>query len=309
MRSDLDPKAWKQFVSVMAITVGLTVALGLAMLNVARLAAQAPIAQAHFAFPDTPAAKQLQAWLAAFDSGDRATIQAFVDKVMLPGTPANFVDQTIQIRNQFGGFDFQKVEESTDVRFVALAEARVGQAVRIIVEVDAAEPHRITSILLQPASPPGNTPPPPEMTEAEAAVARTQPSFHQLSAWLAAFNSGDRAEYRQFLENNFPARVSSLNQEMDFRARTGGFEFRKLEQGSATRVSGLVQERDSDQFARFTLEVEPAEPHRIVLLSVLASLAQQHFRLRGSRRARPSRPPRHRSKRMPPPTGSPAPYW
>jgi len=96
------------------------------------------------------------------------------------------------------------------------------------------------------------------------------PAAKQLQAWLAAFNSGDRAQYRQFLENNFPTRVSDLDQEMNFRARTGGFECRKLEQASATRVSGLVQERDSDQFARFTLEVEPAEPHRIVSLSLMA---------------------------------------
>ncbi len=138
------------------------------------------------------------------------------------------------------------------------------------VEVDSAEPHRITSVFLQPGSPPQNTPPPPEMSQSEIAQAQTQPSFHQFSAWLAAFNSGDRVQYRQFLENNFPTRVSRLGQDMDFRDRTGGFEFRKLEQGSATKVSGLVQEHGSDQFARFTLEVEPAEPHHIVSLGVRA---------------------------------------
>jgi CubicO group peptidase (beta-lactamase class C family) len=143
------PEASKQLLWVMALIVAMGIAAGLEVLNVPRLAAQAPTPQAHFAFPDTPAAKQLQ-------------------------------------------------------------------------------------------------------------------------AWLAAFNSGDRAQYRRFLENNFPTRVSDLNQDMDFRARTGGFEFRKLEQGSATRASGLVQERDSDQFARFTLEVESAEPHHIVSLSLMA---------------------------------------
>jgi len=57
------------------------------------------------------------------------------------------------------------------------------------------------------------------LTETEAAAARTQPSFHQFSAWLAAFNSGDQAQYRQFPENNFPPRVSNLDQEMNFHAR------------------------------------------------------------------------------------------
>ena len=41
----------------------------------------------------------------------------------------DFVEEIIQMRNQFGGFDFEKVEESTDVRFVALARAD-GQAHR-----------------------------------------------------------------------------------------------------------------------------------------------------------------------------------
>jgi CubicO group peptidase (beta-lactamase class C family) len=260
----------KQF-SSLAVLIAITTFAAFALLGVPRLVAQKPAAQTHFTFPETPPAKQLQAWLAAFDSGDRATIQAFVAKSMPEGTRPDFTDQTIQMHDQFGGLDFQKVEESTDVRFVGIAVTRLGgERIRLTVEVDSAEPHRITSIFLQPASPPENTPPPPEMTGAEIEMARTQPSFHQFSAWLAAFNSGDKDQYRQFLGSSFPTRSSSLNRDIDLRERTGGFELRKLEQGSATQVSGLVQERDSDQFARFTLKVEPAEPHHILWLSLMA---------------------------------------
>jgi len=193
---------------MMALAVAIGTAACLEMLSAPRLAAQAPAAQAHFQFPNTPAARQLQAWLAAFTSGDRAAIQAFVQKVMTPGTPSNFVDQTIQMRGQMGGLDFQRVEESTEDRIVAIAQTRISrERLRITVEVDAAEPHRIAQILLEPASPPANTLPPPEMTPAQAAFARTQPSTHQFLAWLAAFNSGDRAQYLRFLQNNFPNRV------------------------------------------------------------------------------------------------------
>ena len=255
----------------MALTVAIGTAACLEVLSAPRLAAQAPAAQARFVFPNTPAARQLQAWLAAFTSGDRATIQAFVQKVMTPGTPSNFVDQTIQMRSQMGGLDFQKVEESTEDRIVAIAQTRASrERLRITVEVADAEPHRIAQISLEPVSPPANTPPPPEMTPAQAAFARTQPSTHQFLAWLAAFNSGDRAQYLRFLQNNFPNRVSSLNQDMEFRANTGGFEFKKLEQASPTRAGGLLQERDSDQFARFTLEAEATLPHRIVSLGLMA---------------------------------------
>jgi D-alanyl-D-alanine carboxypeptidase len=263
-------KALKQF-SSLAVLIAITTFAAFALLGVPRLVAQKPAAQTHFTFPETPPARQLQAWLAAFDSGDRATIQAFVAKSMPEGTRPDFTDQTIQMHDQFGGLDFQKVDESTDVRFVGIAVTRLGgERIRLTVEVDSAEPHRITSIFLQPASPPENTPPPPEMTGAEIEMARTQPSFHQFSAWLAAFNSGDKDQYRQFLGSSFPTRSSSLNRDIDLRERTGGFELRKLEQGSATQVSGLVQERDSDQFARFTLKVEPAEPHHILWLSLMA---------------------------------------
>src|SRR5215472_16958680 len=150
--SAIDLKALKGFHSVTALMVGIAVSLSLQVLGAPRLAAQTPAAQAHFTFPDTPAAKQLQAWLAAFDSGDRVTIQAFVTKSMPEGTGQDFADQTIQMREQFGGLDFQKIEESTDVRFVAIAQTRSGgERFRMTVEVDSAEPHRITSIFLQPA--------------------------------------------------------------------------------------------------------------------------------------------------------------
>ncbi len=128
MRSDsaINLKALKEFPSLTALVVAIAASLSLEVLSAPRLAAQTPAAQARFTFPDTPAAKQLQAWLAAFDSGDRATIQAFVAKSMPEGTGPDFADQTIQMREQFGGLDFQKVEESTDVRFVAIAQTRLG---------------------------------------------------------------------------------------------------------------------------------------------------------------------------------------
>ncbi len=96
------------------------------------------------------------------------------------------------------------------------------------------------------------------------------PAAQQFSAWLEAFNSGDRAVLLRFFEKNYPSRVKSLDQELGFRGQTGGFEFKKAEESTPTRFSGLVQERDSDQFARAVVEVEPAEPHRISRMSVRA---------------------------------------
>jgi hypothetical protein len=64
-------KVLKQF-SSLAVFIGITTFAAFALLGVQRLVAQTPAAQTHFTFPETPPAKELQAWLAAFDSGDRA---------------------------------------------------------------------------------------------------------------------------------------------------------------------------------------------------------------------------------------------
>lgn len=89
------------------------------------------------------------------------------------------------------------------------------------------------------------------------------PAAHQFAAWLEAFNSGDRGKLLEFLQKNNPPRVADIDGELGFRRMTGGFEFKKAEESTATKFTGIVKERDSDTFARFSLEVEAAEPHQI----------------------------------------------
>jgi CubicO group peptidase (beta-lactamase class C family) len=96
------------------------------------------------------------------------------------------------------------------------------------------------------------------------------PAAQQCAAWLETFNRGDRDNYRDFLQKNFPSRLQSLDQELGFRQMTGGFDLRKVEESTPTTLVALVQERLSDQFARLTLEVESAEPHRIANLDLRA---------------------------------------
>ena len=106
----------------------------------------------------------------------------------------------------------------------------------------------------------------PKLTAAEEQAARATAPFRQFSAWLEVFNTGDRARISQFLTANYPTR--NVDGEMSFRAQTGGFEVRAVEQASATTAVGLVQERDSDTFARFTIVVDSASPHRITRLGL-----------------------------------------
>jgi D-alanyl-D-alanine carboxypeptidase len=213
--------------------------------------------------PDTPAGHQFSAWLNAFNSGDRATMQQFFDKSMKFGR----IDQDMGIRNQTGGFDVKKVEESADTRIVVLVQERgpAKQFQRVMFNVAAEEPHDVAGLRFGPAQPPPDLAP-PKMTESEAAAARKGAPFRQFSAWLDAFNSGDKTRIGQFLEANYPS--MKVDAQMNFRERTGGFELRALEQASATSLVGLVQERGSDQFARFVLVVEATEPNKITRFGI-----------------------------------------
>lgn len=94
------------------------------------------------------------------------------------------------------------------------------------------------------------------------------PAGHQFAAWLDAFNSGDRAKLLEFLQKSKPEDAARIDGEMGFRRMTGGFEFKKEEESTATRFAGVLKERDSDTFARFEIEVESAEPHHITKLDL-----------------------------------------
>src|SRR5882724_11972678 len=58
--------------------------------------------------PDTPAGHTLQAWLDAFNSGDRAKIETYVKTV----DQSQSVDGMISFRNQTGGFELLSIESS-----------------------------------------------------------------------------------------------------------------------------------------------------------------------------------------------------
>jgi len=98
--------------------------------------------------------------------------------------------------------------------------------------------------------------------------ATESPSGTQLAGWLAAYDSTNWDAYLKFLQANFAVPPGRGFQDPAFRDRTGGYDLKKLELETPTKVTGLIQERATDGFARLTLEVEPEEPHRILTLAV-----------------------------------------
>ncbi len=230
--------------------------------------------------PDTPAGRQFTAWLDAMNSSDPAAMQQFMDKSM-PGNP---VEQGLAIRNNSGGYDLKKVETTSATNIVVLVQERGPgkQFGRLTINVTAEAPDRIAGIFLQPAQPPPELAP-AKLTAAEAEAARTGAPFRQLTAWLEAFNSGDRERIQAYLSANYPS--ANIDGQMNFRAQTGGFEFRALEQATAVSAVGLVQERDSDQFGRFVLVVEPDPPHQITRLGLNAIPRPAEFPVQRMREA------------------------
>lgn len=115
--------------------------------------------------------------------------------------------------------------------------------------------------------------------KSQGAVAETPetPAGEEFAAWLKAFNSGDRAHLEAFLSHYKNPNEHDVNGDLGFRQQTGGFELRKIEESAAARISGLVQERDSDQFARFTVDVEAEAPHRIMRLDLRAIARPAEF--------------------------------
>jgi D-alanyl-D-alanine carboxypeptidase len=105
------------------------------------------------------------------------------------------------------------------------------------------------------------------------------PAGHQATTWLEAFNSDDREKLQDFLRKNLPDRAQHIDEEMGFRDMTGGFDLKKVEESTPTKLVALVQERNSDQMARLTVEVDGSEPHRVSNLGLLAIPRPAEFAL------------------------------
>jgi CubicO group peptidase (beta-lactamase class C family) len=102
---------------------------------------------------------------------------------------------------------------------------------------------------------------------APAAIPET-PAGQVLGKWLAAFNSGDRDQLTAFVTTYNPRRLKNIDDEMDFRRQTGGFNLVKIETSSDLEIAAIVKERGGDNFARLSIKVGESAPHLIENLSL-----------------------------------------
>jgi len=104
----------------------------------------------------SPARAQLDGFLAAFNSGDRATIIAFGKDHAPPDfTRPAIVDQTLEMSRTSGGYDVLEVNESDPLSLKSWVRARKTQEiVLLVVAVHAEEPERISTVAFVSDAPP-----------------------------------------------------------------------------------------------------------------------------------------------------------
>jgi CubicO group peptidase (beta-lactamase class C family) len=93
------------------------------------------------------------------------------------------------------------------------------------------------------------------------------PAGRTLAAWLEAFNSGERTKLKAFLEVYAPKRLDRLDDEMEFREETGGFELVRIGKSQPTELTALVWAREAGSYVELSLNVEPEPPHRIARMA------------------------------------------
>jgi retinol-binding protein 3 len=108
----------------------------------------------------------------------------------------------------------------------------------------------------------------PSAASASTVSAPDTPAGRQLAAWLQAFNSGQRASLLAYHARHFPYAVASrdvsdIEREHGLSQGTGGFELRRIEKSDSARLVALLQERNSPQHARVSLQVSPQPPHAV----------------------------------------------
>jgi D-alanyl-D-alanine carboxypeptidase len=210
--------------------------------------------------PNTPAGRALSAWLDAFNSADRQRIVDFQQQYSTPGPPP---EALLSFRAQTGGFDVVSITKDEPLHIEFLVKER-GSALRAngMLDVTASEPPQVRGPVLRALPPDASH----LLEGSELEAARAGTPYQRFSAWLANFNAGDRTRMDEFLKSYWPSR--NLDQEMAARQRSGPLRLRALQEATATSLSGFVDAVDSDDFAWFTLMVEPDGAQRITVLSV-----------------------------------------
>lgn len=130
-----------------------TAVLALLLLGIcpARAQTQPAPSQTQTQIPQTPAGRILRAWLDAFNSGDRATLETYIKTF----DPKQSIDVMLNFRSQTGGFDLLGIESSEPKLIKFRVKEKASATVGIgSIQVNDAQPATVESFGLR-AIPPG----------------------------------------------------------------------------------------------------------------------------------------------------------
>ena len=109
----------------------------------------------------------------------------------------------------------------------------------------------------------------------------------QAALYLDAFNRDDDATYASYRQQHWPSGQESPEHHQSVRDQSGGFDLVKIVASSETTLTAILKGRFSENYVRFTIEVEPAPPYLIKSL-VLAPVAPPADAPRPERVSRPA---------------------
>lgn len=119
----------------------------------AALAFAALCVSAQPAIPETPAGRTLKAWLEAFNSGDRAQMEAYIQKF----DPSRQLDNEMSFRSQTGGFDLLSISKSERTHIEFRVKEKAGPTTALgRLDVKDADPAEVVKFGVR-AIPPGVT--------------------------------------------------------------------------------------------------------------------------------------------------------
>jgi D-alanyl-D-alanine carboxypeptidase len=96
------------------------------------------------------------------------------------------------------------------------------------------------------------------------------PAGRALEGWLGAFDSGDRTTYRDFLQSTYPSMLKGIDDDLQFRQMTGGFDLKRIESSAPTKIVAILEDRNNEQFGLLTLTTADAKPYLIKTLDIRA---------------------------------------
>jgi len=126
-------------------------------------------------------------------------------------------------------------------------------------------------------------------TKAAAPTIPETPAGRTFKAWSEAFNSGDRELVGAYCRTYEPSK--SVEDEMQFRGMTGGFDLLEIVKSEKLHLAILVKERHSETRAIGKLDVKDGEPAEVTSFELQAippgtSVSDLDFKIDAATRAR-----------------------